>query len=132
MEDHTLNSISQAWNLTLQSIDLSGSKFFTREGLLNLATHCECLIEINLSNRTELKDLCLKAIGEAKNLEKLWLTKCKSITDKGIAYVADNCRKLKFLCLKSCMRVSDNGVTLIAEKCKEIQSLNLSYLPVIK
>ncbi|KAL0338114.1 UNVERIFIED_CONTAM: F-box/LRR-repeat protein 3 [Sesamum angustifolium] len=44
------------------------------------------LVEIDLSNATELKDLAAAAIAEAKNLERLWLVRCKSITDRDRLY----------------------------------------------
>ncbi|XP_028768948.1 F-box/LRR-repeat protein 3 isoform X2 [Neltuma alba] len=86
--------------------------------------------QINLSNQTDLTDSSLEAIGEAKNLEKLWLTRCKSITDMGIGCLAVNCRKLKSIWLRGCLGVTDHGVALIAVKCKEIRSLDISYLPI--
>lgn len=130
VEDDTLGSISLTWKSSLRSINLSGSKFFTHKGLSTLATNCSCLLEIDLSNRTDLTDSALKAIGEAKNLERLSLTRCKSITDMGIGCVAVNCTKLRSICLRWCLLVGDLGVGLIAVKCKGIRNLDLSYLPV--
>lgn len=92
---------------------------------------CAGLVEIDLSNRTELSDSAAAAIAQAKNLERLRLARCKMITDMGIGCVAVGCRKLRLVCLKWCLRVSDLGVGWIAMKCKEIRSLDLSYLPVI-
>lgn len=130
-DDNVLNIIiSSTWKSTLRSINLSRSRFFTKVGLSSLLMNCHCLIEIDLSNWTELSDMAAAAIAEAKNLEKLWLARCKSITDMGIGRIAACCRKLRLLCLKWCVRVSDFGVELIALKCKEIRSLDLSYLPV--
>ena len=114
----------------LRSIDLSRSKFFTHVGLSNLVTNCSNLVDIDLSNATELRDLAAAAIAEAKNLEKLWLGRCKSITDIGIGCIAVGCRKLRLISLKWCLSVGDLGVGLLAVKCKEIRSLDLSYLPV--
>lgn len=114
----------------LRSIDLSRSKFYSHVGLSNLVMNCGNLVEINLSNATELKDLAASAIAEAKNLQKLWLVRCKSITDIGIGCVAVGCRKLRLLSLKWCLGVGDLGVGLIAVKCKEIRSMDLSYLPI--
>ncbi|KAF7816191.1 F-box/LRR-repeat protein 3-like isoform X1 [Senna tora] len=130
VEDDTLASISRTWKSSLRSINLSASKFFTRKGLSTLASNCSCLIEIDLSNRTDLTDSGLRAIGEAKNLETLRLTRCKSITDMGIACVAVSCTKLRSICLRWCLHVSDFGVGLIALKCKEMRNLDLSYLPI--
>ncbi|KAB5524422.1 hypothetical protein DKX38_022171 [Salix brachista] len=89
-----------------------------------------CALEIDLSNGVELNDLAAAAIAEAKNLEKLWLSRCKLITDMGIGCVAVGCRKLRLICLKWCLKVSDLGLQLLALKCKEIRSLDLSYLQI--
>ncbi|KAJ0103286.1 hypothetical protein Patl1_06565 [Pistacia atlantica] len=80
---------------------------------------------------SEMGDVAAVAIAEAKNLESLWLARCKLITDMGIARIAIGCRKLRLLCLKWCLRIGDLGVGLVALKCKEIRTLDLSYLPLI-
>lgn len=131
ISDGSLTSISNACKSNLLSIDLSRSKFFSGVGLLSLALNCKNLVEIDLSNATELKDAAAAAVAEAKNLEKLWLGRCKLITDMGIGCIAVGCRKLRLISLKWCLGIGDLGVDLIAVKCKEIRSLDLSYLPVI-
>lgn len=128
--DSSLAVISTASKEMLRSINLSRSKFYSHAGLSNLVMNCGNLVEIDLSNATELKDLAASAIAEAKNLEKLWLVRCKSITDIGIGCIAVGCRKLRLLSLKWCLGVGDLGVDLIAVKCKDIRSLDLSYLQI--
>ncbi|XP_017983212.1 PREDICTED: F-box/LRR-repeat protein 3 isoform X2 [Theobroma cacao] len=130
VDDSTLNMISSTWKATLHSINLSRSRFFTNVGLSSLFVNCSGLVEVDLSNGTELTDLAASAIAEAKNLERLRLARCKLITDMGIGCIAVGCRKLRLLCLKWCLRVGDLGVELIALKCKGIRSLDLSYLPI--
>lgn len=129
--DNSLTIISVLCKSTLRSIDLSQSRFFSHVGLWNLATNCSGLVEIDLSNATDLRDSGAAAIAEAKNLERLWLGRCKLITDMGIGCIAVGCRKLRSICLKWCLGVGDLGVGLIAVKCKKIRHLDLSYLPVI-
>ncbi|XAR55773.1 hypothetical protein NMG60_11035973 [Bertholletia excelsa] len=128
--DFSLSIISSLCNKMLKSIDLSRSKFFTHVGLSNLVSNCSNLVEINMSNATELRDSAAAAIAAAKNLERLWLGRCKSITDMGIGCIAVGCKKLRLISLKWCLGVGDLGVGLIAVKCKEIRSLDLSYLPI--
>ncbi|KAK6164791.1 hypothetical protein DH2020_001655 [Rehmannia glutinosa] len=128
--DASLGVISGRCKEMLRSINLSRSKFFSHVGLSNLVMNCGNLVEIDLSNATELKDSAAAAIAGAKNLERLCLARCKSITDIGIGCIAVGCRKLRFLSLKWCLGVGDLGVGLIAVKCKEIRSLDLSYLPI--
>lgn len=99
-------------------------------GLANLVLNCSFLVEIDLSNGTELGDSAAKAVAEAKNLERLWLGRCKMITDIGIGCIAVGCRKLRLVNLKWCLGVGDLGVGLIALKCNQIRSLDLSFLPI--
>ncbi|CAL1378600.1 unnamed protein product [Linum trigynum] len=115
---------------SLRSIDLSRSRFFSYSGLLSLVLNCRNLVEIDLSNATQLRDAAASAVAEAKNLEKLWLGRCKLITDMGVGCIAVGCKKLKLISFKWCLGVTDLGVELIAVKCKELRSLDLSYLPV--
>lgn len=130
VDDEVLVSISESCKAAIRSVDLSRSRFFSNVGLSSLVLHCSGLVEINLCNATELTDSAAAAIAEAKNLEKLWLGRCKLISDIGIGCIAVGCKKLRLLSLKWCVRVGDLGVGLIAIKCKEIRSLDLSYLPV--
>ncbi|GFP92796.1 F-box/LRR-repeat protein 3 [Phtheirospermum japonicum] len=128
--DFSLGVISSRSKRMLRSIDLSRSRFFSHLGLSSLVTNCVNLVEIDLSNATELKDSAAAAIAQAKNLERLCLARCKSITDIGIGCIAVGCRKLRWLSLKWCLGVGDLGVGLIAVKCRDIRSLDLSYLPI--
>ncbi|KAK9158093.1 hypothetical protein Scep_004667 [Stephania cephalantha] len=114
----------------LRSINLSRSRFLSHTGLSNLVVNCQYLVEIDLSGVTKLTDLGALAISKASNLEKLWLAVCRLITDVGIGYIADGCRKLKLIDLRWCLGVGDLGVGLIAVKCEEIRSLYLSYVNV--
>ncbi|XVF55013.1 hypothetical protein PTKIN_Ptkin06aG0002200 [Pterospermum kingtungense] len=130
LTDTSLSIITNACASRLRSIDFSRTRLFSTSRLLALALNCNSLVEIDLSNGTELKDSAMAAVAQAKNLEKLWLARCKSITDMGVGCVAVGCRKLKFICLKWCLGVGDLGVGLIAVKCNNIHHLDLSYLPI--
>lgn len=130
INDHSLFAISKITSFTLQSIDLSRSWGFSSSGLLSLTLSCKNLKEIDISNAVSLKDAGAAALAEAKNLEKLWMGRCKMVTDMGVGCIAVGCKNLKLISLKWCLGVGDLGVGLIAVKCKEIRSLDLSYLPI--
>ncbi|PKA64853.1 F-box/LRR-repeat protein 3 [Apostasia shenzhenica] len=132
VSDGALASIAGKLGPSLISIDLSRSRYFSHLGLNSLATSCASLVEINLSGAFDLDDPAAAAIGRLKNLERLWLTRCKLVTDMGLGCIAVGCRKLKLLCLKWCLGLTDLGVGLVAVKCKEIRSLDLSYTMVTK
>ncbi|KZV15255.1 F-box/LRR-repeat protein 3 [Dorcoceras hygrometricum] len=128
--DTSLNVISYHGKEMLSSINLSRSMDFTHLGLSNLVMNCRNLVEIDLSNATGLKDLAAAAIAEAKNLERLLLVRCKSITDIGVGCIAVGCKKLKVLSLKWCLGVGDLGVGIVAVKCKDLRCLDLSFLQI--
>ncbi|GAB2272116.1 hypothetical protein Dimus_006935 [Dionaea muscipula] len=128
--DSSLSLIAGSCGESLRSVNLSRSKFFTGKGLLSMVESCRNLVELDLSNGTELRDSAAAAVAEAKNLERLWLARCKLITDIGIGCIAVGCRKLRLINLKWCLGIGDLGVGLLAVKCKEIRSFHLSYLPI--
>ncbi|KAG2380616.1 F-box/LRR-repeat protein [Vigna angularis] len=128
--DGALALVAGAYGETLRRLDLSRSRWFTGSGLLNVGARCGNLVELDLSNATELRDAGVAAVARAKNLRKLWLARCKLVTDMGIGCIAVGCRKLRLICLKWCVGIGDLGVDLVAIKCKELTSLDLSYLPV--
>ncbi|XP_042470773.1 F-box/LRR-repeat protein 3-like [Zingiber officinale] len=125
--DTVLFSVGNCLRSSLRSIDLSRSKGFSHAGIESVVENCANLVEMNLSNATDLSDAAAAAIGRARNLERLWLARCKLVTDMGIGCIAVGCQKLKLLCLKWCLGISDLGVALVAVKCKQLRNLNLSF-----
>ncbi|KAL8504921.1 hypothetical protein ACS0TY_016207 [Phlomoides rotata] len=126
-------SLSVIWGFCkdkLRSINLSRSKSFTHVGLSNLIRNCGNLVELNLSNANELRDSAAEVIGEAKNLERLWLSRCRWITNIGLGCIATGCRKLRLLSLNWLTLVDNVGVGLVAVNCKELRSLDLSHMPI--
>ncbi|KAK7390271.1 hypothetical protein VNO78_25570 [Psophocarpus tetragonolobus] len=128
--DGALAFVAGAYAATLRRLDLSRSRWFTASGLGSVGAGCGNLVELDLSNATELRDAGAAAVARARNLRKLWLARCKLVTDMGIGCIAVGCRKLRFICLKWCVGIGDLGVDLVAIKCKELTSLDLSYLPI--
>lgn len=128
--DACLAMVALTLGSSLRSIDLSRSRSFTQAGLESLVTNCSTLVEIDLSNATELSDAAAATIGRAKNLEMLSLNRCKMVTDMGLGCIAVGCPRLRTLSLRWCLGVTDLAVGLVAVKCKEIRSLDISYVQV--
>ncbi|KAL2928017.1 F-box/LRR-repeat protein 3, partial [Bienertia sinuspersici] len=115
---------------SLLSLKLTSCKFVTGLGVSDLVSKCPNLVELDLSNATELSDSAAAAIAGAKNLERLLMVRCKRVSDMGIGCIAVGCQNLKRISLKWCLRVTDLGVGLLALKCKDLHSLDLSYVPI--
>ncbi|MQM01789.1 hypothetical protein Taro_034545 [Colocasia esculenta] len=130
--DGALAAVGGSLRSALRSIDLSRSRAFTHAGLESLVANSASLVEIDLSNATDLGDAAAAVIGRARNLERLSLARCKAVTDMGLGCIAVGCPKLTALSLKWCLGVTDLGVGLVAIKCKEIRTLDISYVQVTK
>ncbi|XP_072976443.1 F-box/LRR-repeat protein 3-like [Typha angustifolia] len=130
VSDAALAYIARFLRSSLRSIDLSQSRSFSHAGIERLALNCAALVEIDLSNAMDLSDAAAAAIGRAKNLERLWLSRCKMVTDMGIGCIAVGCSNLRLLCLKWCLGVTDLGVGLVAVKCRKLQCLDISYTTI--
>ncbi|KAL2337864.1 hypothetical protein Fmac_012310 [Flemingia macrophylla] len=112
--DGALEVVAGAYAVTLRRLDLLLSRRFTGSGLLSVGEGCGGLVELNLSNATKLRDGGAAAVAQAGNLRKLWLGRCKLVTDMGIGCIAVGCRKLRLICLKWCVGIGDLGVDLVA------------------
>ncbi|KAG6406560.1 hypothetical protein SASPL_134164 [Salvia splendens] len=116
-DDGVISTAAEAYYATLRSVDLSRSRLFTHAALSLLAAKCGGLVELDLSNATELRDAAAAAVAEARNLEKLWMGRCRLVSDIGIGCIAVGCKKLKLLSLKWCVTITDLGAGLLANKC---------------
>jgi F-box/leucine-rich repeat protein 2/20 len=125
--DESLGHVADILGNHLVSINLSKLWTFSHLGLLELVKGCQSLVEIDLSNCTEITDYAAEAIAKARKLQSLKLVKCKQITDMGLGCIAVGCNKLQTLNLRWCVGVTDLGVELVAVKCKELRNLDLSY-----
>ncbi|KAK1418903.1 hypothetical protein QVD17_28054 [Tagetes erecta] len=127
----TDDCLSQISISGLKSIHVSSS-MFTHVGLANLVSKCGNLVDIDLSNVVHFNDNMAAAVASCRGLQRLCLTRCKSLTDIGIGCIAVGCLNLRVLNLKWCLGVTDFGVALIGVKCKQIRSLDLSHLLITK
>ncbi|KAM0046441.1 putative leucine-rich repeat domain superfamily [Helianthus debilis subsp. tardiflorus] len=74
-----------------------------------------------------LSDTGLAAVADGfTKLEKLTLIWCSNATSAGLTFVAQKCRFLKSLDLQGCY-VGDQGLGAIGESCKQLEALNLRF-----
>lgn len=128
--DEALGHVAHIIGNHLLSINLSQLRRFTHLGLAEVVKSCQSLVEIDLSNCTEITDYDAEAIAQAQKLQSLKLVKCKQITDIGLGCIAVGCSQLQTLNLKWCVGVTDLGVELVVVKCKDLRNLDLSYLQI--
>ncbi|KAI9074899.1 hypothetical protein K1719_040227 [Acacia pycnantha] len=143
VSDSSLDFLANACSATLRRIDLSRSRFFSANGLFSLATNCKNLVELDLSNATELKDAAASAVAQAKNLEKLWLArwvdliavKCKELRSLDLSYlpITGKCLSsivklhyLEDLVLEGCFGIDDDSLDVFKQGCTTLKRLDIS------
>ncbi|KAL0357295.1 UNVERIFIED_CONTAM: hypothetical protein Scaly_1415200 [Sesamum calycinum] len=77
--------------------------------------------------RSPLTILGLNYLSKCLGLVSLKLGLCSNISDKGLSYIALNCRKIRELDLYRCMEIGDDGLAALSCGCKKLQKLILSY-----
>nr|GMD45418.1 F-box/LRR-repeat protein 3 [Ipomoea batatas] len=100
--------------LTEKSLDLLGSRSFLLE-------------EIDLTDCPGVNDIGLNYLSKCSKLLCLKLGLCSNISDKGLNYVALNCKEIRELDLYRCTGIGDDGLHALSTGSKKLKKLNLSY-----
>eukprot|EP00808_Paulinella_micropora_P022415 g77026.t1 len=119
---HVSPRMRTAW----QELRLDRLAAVTDVGLISLSRVCGELKLLSLSDCEEVSDKGLQAIAKVCSaLTTLSLART-AITDKGLAYLAAKCRRLRHLNLSGCPTLSDSSITHLIAKCAQLRSLSLS------
>ena len=115
-------------DLTIKSETEYDGDALTNTGLIGLSNRCSKLRLLSITHevKSSIKEAAFtELIRRCINLESLDIHG-KSITDKSILAVANNCNtNLQSLNVSLCTKISDVGITIIAERCRNLKHLNL-------
>jgi hypothetical protein len=95
-----------------------------------LSDSCPNVRNLNVAASHSITDRGIKAISKFSRLEQLDLESCELVTNSGVEFLAQGCRKLVQLSLKYCRSVSDAGIEHLGLRMRSLRILNLNYLPV--
>ncbi|XP_074583447.1 F-box/LRR-repeat protein 3-like [Curcuma longa] len=145
-------------NNSLRSINISRCENVTSSGLTSVIEGNSGLQKLNvgdcfpelaplfLSKLNDLKDCLtvlkldgfqvsassLKIIGlNCKNLAKIGLSKCQSVTDEGIFELVASCVHLTTIDLTCCHLLTDKALISIGDQCKKLRCLRLESCNLI-
>lgn len=100
------------------------------KGLAFISSSCGKLIELDLYRLVNLLGCFLlsqsSSVGES-NLTSLYFNSCNSITDDGLAALANGCKKIKMLNLCYCNKITDTGLGHLGS-LEELTNLELRCL----
>ncbi|KAM3931960.1 F-box/LRR-repeat protein 4 isoform 2-T5 [Leptodactylus fuscus] len=114
----------------LQSLDLWRCKNITEKGIMDIASGCPLLEELDLgwcptlhSSTGCFTNLARKLPG----LRKLFLTANRSVCDSDIEELAANCQLLQYLDILGTRLVSPPSLRKLLECCKDLVLLDVSF-----
>ncbi|XP_071728771.1 F-box/LRR-repeat protein 12-like [Rutidosis leptorrhynchoides] len=145
LPDHMLDLIYEKLNEQddQQSFGLTCHSFLKVQNLgqkhlcvrKNLSVYYSCMLDKLLSRFSKLQDPSFnEPISDAdliklqmcgSTLQRLSLTYCSQVTDKGFILIASYCPLLSVISLDGCS-ITDNGLGLIAKSCKSLVEVNLT------
>ena len=112
--------------------------FLVRCSLVSKRWHRVCFdaslwrnVCIPFNFRHNVEDSTLtRLLACSRNVNKLCLVECQSLTDELLGYVSTHCPNLKKLQLCGCTRISDKGMSRIARRCKQLTKVGIAKTKV--
>ncbi|XP_055948950.1 F-box/LRR-repeat protein 7-like [Argiope bruennichi] len=83
-------------------------------------------IQVDRGLKTLFRLLCRDSPTLCLTVERINLSGCSKLTDKGLATIALKCPELKVLELRGCSWISSRGVTDIVTRCHSLEKLDLT------
>ncbi|XP_030855872.1 uncharacterized protein LOC752605 [Strongylocentrotus purpuratus] len=126
LTDNGLRSLSKQYSDSLNNVDFSACEGISDDGLYALAGTCTKLKHIAL-NRTSISDKGLAYLAEKRrDLLALEVGNCIRVTDAGIRSLARFCHSLESISVEHCIQITDEALKALSEGCFQLERLNFS------
>ncbi|KAJ7553334.1 hypothetical protein O6H91_06G093900 [Diphasiastrum complanatum] len=111
---------------SLQSIKLDGCEI-AGKGLLFIGRGCKRLTELSLSKCRGVSDLGVAAVASGcTGLYKVDLTCCRNLSDVALASLAISCKGLIALKMEGCNLITEKSLALLGEGCPSLEELDFT------
>lgn len=89
--------------------------------------YSELIRRLNLATlASKVTDVELLAFAQCKRIERLTLTNCSKLTDKGVSELVEGNRHLQALDVSELRSLTDNFLYTVAKNCPRLQGLNIT------
>lgn len=93
----------------------------------SLFTYADLIKRLNLSALTEdVSDGTVVPFAQCKRVERLTLTNCSKLTDKGVSDLVEGNRHLQALDVSDIRSLTDHTLYAVARNCPRLQGLNIT------
>lgn len=92
----------------------------------SLFHYSDLVKRLNLSALTDVSDGTVMPFTNCKRIERLTLTNCSQLTDKGVSDLVEGNRHLQALDVSELRSLTDHTLYTIARNCSRLQGLNIT------
>lgn len=91
-----------------------------------LFAYGELIKRLNLSALTDVSDGTVLPFTQCKRVERLTLTNCSKLTDKGVSDLVEGTRHLQALDVSDLRSLTDHTLYAVSRNCPRLQGLNIT------
>ncbi|BDD60728.1 SCF ubiquitin ligase complex subunit [Monascus purpureus] len=111
----------------IRRLNLSALTEKVSDGTVVPFTHCKRIERLTLTNCSQLTDKGVSDLVESNHhLQALDVSELDSLTDHTIYTISRNCPRLQGLNITGCIKVTDDSLVVVSEKCRHLKRLKLN------
>lgn len=113
----------------VKRLNLSALSDKISDGTLQSFVQCNHIERLTLTNCSMLTDKGVSDLVEGNRyLQALDVSELKSLTDHTLLAVSQNCARLQGLNITGCAKVTDDSLIAVAENCRQLKRVSLFFL----
>ncbi|GJQ13669.1 hypothetical protein GpartN1_g5460.t1 [Galdieria partita] len=131
IDDEVMDLLSQRLHM-IEKLDLSWCPNVGSRSLYSIASRCNMLQEIGLSETKVSDDGLCELIRSCPRINSIQASRCPRIRDSFVQYIIDNVglrERLVSLDISSCHNISDSAVEELLKQCRNLRFVDVSKLP---
>ncbi|KAI9368893.1 hypothetical protein BJX61DRAFT_536867 [Aspergillus egyptiacus] len=113
----------------IKRLNLSALTKEVSDGTVVPFAQCNRIERLTLTNCRQLTDKGVSDLVEgSRHLQALDVSELESLTDHTLFKVAENCPRLQGLNITGCKKVTDESLIVVSEKCRLLKRLKLNFV----
>lgn len=118
-----------AYSELIKRLNMSALTEDVSDGTVVPFTQCKRIERLTLTNCSKLTDKGVSDLIEGnRHLQALDVSELRSLTDHTIFAVSRNCPRLQGLNISGCVKVTDDSLIAVSESCKQLKRVSKTTL----
>ena len=114
----------------IRRLNLSALMDDVSDGTVLPFTQCKRIERLTLTNCSKLTDKGVSDLVENNShLQALDVSELDSLTDHTLYTISQNCPRLQGLNITGCFKVTDDSLVVVSENCRQLKRVRWIYFP---